>query len=97
MKHKKHLPLSEKLKRLQKGDKLEINGKLFTIKYLTTREDGDHILPKEILYNLENDYWLNYHWDWKFFKMREKKLLWGILGISRKAEYIPIKSIKILK
>ena len=89
--------LPKKFKHLKKGTKLKINNKVFTIKSKITRKDGDHILKNEILYDFGNDYWLNFHWDWKFFKMREKKILWGILGISRKAEYIKIKSIQILK
>lgn len=89
--------LPKEYKNLKKGAKLKINNKIYTVKNKSTHKDGDHINQAEILYDLGNDYWFNYHWDWKFFKMVEKKLLWGILGISRKAEYIPIKSIKILK
>ncbi|MEK6936448.1 MAG: hypothetical protein AABW58_00075 [Nanoarchaeota archaeon] len=89
--------LPEAFKCLKKGDRLKINDKLFTIRYKTTRKEGDHISKNEILYDLGNDYWLNFRYDWTFFKMKEKKVLWGIFGILRKAEYIQIKSIKILK
>jgi len=88
--------LPEKYKHLKKGTQLKIKNQIYTIKNKSTHEEGDHIHPKQILYNLGNDYWLDFHWDWSFFKMKEKRLLFGILGISRKADYILIKSIQIL-
>ncbi|MCX6802493.1 MAG: hypothetical protein NT067_05290 [Candidatus Diapherotrites archaeon] len=86
--------LSGKLHKLETGDKIKINGKIFTIKEKIAHPAHDEFHSRITRFELGDDFVLEFDWDWKFFQCVQKK---GLLGfITKRAAYSEIKEIKIL-
>ena len=87
------MELPKKFFNLRKGIKLRINNKTYTIKEKTTHPAPNKYESKYIGYDLGNNYFLEYDFNWNFFKLETKKFLGFETTRSRN---IKIEEIKII-
>lgn len=88
------IKLSKRYNNLKIGDKININGKRYTVK-----ETLKHKVPHEdagdiIRYEFGNGYVLEYESDWNFFKCITKKEFLGVT--TTRSKKIDIKSIELI-
>ncbi|MFH1235092.1 MAG: hypothetical protein V1493_05780 [Candidatus Diapherotrites archaeon] len=86
--------LSGRLHKLEAGDKIQVNGKIFTIKEKIAHPATDEFHSRITRFELGGGFALEFDWDWKFFQCIPKKGWFGF--ITTKAVHFEIKEIKIL-
>lgn len=86
--------ISNNLFKLKVGSKIRINGEIYTVKEKLFNKAKDRFHSDNVYYKLDDNYVLEYDWDWRFFKIVAKK---GFLLKTISSDYIEIKDIKIIK
>ena len=89
--------LSENYNALKKGSKLIINNKYYTVKFKHTSKNNNHFDKNEILFELGNNYFLDYNNNkLAFLQTIDRKRLFSLI-IFTIPQYLKIESIKIIK
>ena len=89
------IDLPDKYHKLEVGDKIKINRKIYTIKEKILYKSPNEFESKITRYKLSNGLFLEYDWGWSFFRLETKSNILGI--VTTKSNYIGIKSISMVK
>lgn len=87
--------VSQQLLDLQKGDKVQINNQVYTIKGKEIHTAKDELDDDCTTYDLGNKLFLQQEGDWRFFQIVEKEHLLGFR--SGTWNVMPIRNIRVLK